>query len=175
MSIIIDTTPSSQTANSYNTVAEISTYAPTTIWSALWQSILDAGDDDATASWLVRGARYLDWMPFPGRKTDVTQPLQWPRIGAYYPDGSLVDIMSIPREVKTAHAHLTLYLASYGDNDPFQVDSKAQIVRKTIGPLTTEYRPSTGPAGYLLLQTIIAPFLAPSGMVLSPGTVRLVR
>lgn len=50
-----------------------------------WTDLEDAVKEQA----LVKATRTIDAVEFPGTRVDADQPLQWPRSGCYYGDGSL--------------------------------------------------------------------------------------
>ncbi len=176
MTLSLITTAGSQDANAYVDLPFIADYAVSTIWSAAWQAIVD--DDVEVASGLVvRATRYFDQLTFPGQMTTRLQALQWPRIGVFLADGSMVDTDVIPVPIQRASAHLVAYLAGvYGVSvDPFMIDPTAKFEAQQIGPINTTYRVSIGPEGNRILDTIIAPMLIPYRMLGPSGVVRLVR
>src|SRR5690606_1217095 len=98
MALVIDATPGSATANSYNTEAAVAAVAEETYPSTWWWGER-AGDDRRRI--MVGATRWLDLLQCVGSKSSTTQALEWPRRGE----------STIPGAVSTAHALLCFYLA----------------------------------------------------------------
>lgn len=172
--ITIDATVGGASANAYGAVADITDYSLTTIWAADWAALEDT--EDAWQSLAVRAARALDTMAFSGYKTDDDQARAFPRTGVSLPSGASLDSTTVPQVVLDAWAHIACYLASVGTTvDPFTMDDTAKLSRLGVGPISMDFRQSTGPDGALFLSTVIRPMLVPYGIVGAAGTVRLVR
>lgn len=172
MAVVLDTTVGGAAANSYDTLAEINTYAETTAWAASWVALADA-DRGVLA---VRATRALDTLRFPGYPTSATQALQFPRADTYHPDGTAWADDAIPAPVKNAQAHIAAYLSSFAATaDPFTVSARATVKRETVDVLTTEYFSDTGTDGALFLATVVAPMLRAQGLLGAAGVARLVR
>lgn len=100
------------TATSYVSVAEMQQY-----WENLGYDFSEL--TDANIQVLLNNAtRVLDnyyfryWV---GSRLTTTQRLEWPRYGAYYVDGQLIDSDTIPIELKDALCELA-YVAHSGIN-----------------------------------------------------------
>jgi hypothetical protein len=166
------TTIGSASANSYNSLTQLDAYAETTEWAADW----DATDDDAKEIFAMRAARALDTLPFLGTVIDIVQALQFPREGITDPTGALYVTTAYPAAIVRAHAHLTVYFSSLEDGaEPFNVDETSKFSSLSVGPVSMDFRPSTGPDGGTFLATVIAPMLRPWKLLGAPGVVRLVR
>jgi hypothetical protein len=166
------TTVGSASANSYNSLTQLDAYAETTEWASDW----DATDDDAKEILAMRAARALDTLPFLGTPVDIVQALQFPRYGVVDPTGARYATDVYPAAIVRAHAHLTVYLSSLEEGaEPFNVDETSKFSSMTVGPVSMDFRPSTGPDGGTFLATVIAPMLRPWKLLGAPGAVRLVR
>lgn len=185
MPLTLDPTVGGASANTYNAVVELDTFALSAAPAdaAAWNAL--ATDDDK-APFAVRAARILDTIPFPGAMASSTQARQWPRngvqmpvvygdlayYGAYYPP----DV--IPPAVKTAHAALTVYLAANATTDPFAGGEAGALSGLKVGPIDLSYRTdaSSAPAaGRDFVQREIMPLLAAGNCVASSREVRLTR
>lgn len=67
-------------------------------WSTTWAG---ATPDNQSRA-LVDGTRYIDSFTWAGTRTSGAQPLDWPRTGVTYADGTAVDPASVPDEVVEA-------------------------------------------------------------------------
>lgn len=166
------TTVGSASANSYNTLTALDTYAETTEWASQWED----ADDDAKEVFAMRAARALDTLPFTGRPVTIVQSLQFPREGVTDPTGAYYANDAYPAAIVRAHAHLTVYFASLEDGaEPFNVDETSKFSSLTVGPISLDFRPSVGPDGGTFLMSVIAPMLRPWGLLGASGAVRLTR
>lgn len=189
MSITIDTTVGGASANSYNTIAQVAAYAETMspADAAAWLAIDDTADDpDQTKSaYLVRAARLLDTIPFPGSLVTMTQALQWPRFGVdvplatgdngYY--GAFYPVDQIPACVLRAHAQLAVFLATQS-SDVFGVGESGLLSALKVGPIDLTFQPTAMNAattGRDYLEREIYPLLRAGNCVGSARSVRLTR
>lgn len=172
MAVTVIETVGGATSNSYNTVAEITTYADETVWLADWT----AKTADEKAQLAARATRALDSMALAGRPASDTQALQFPATGAYKPSGSMWATDAIPVPIKRAHAHIATWLSKFDATaDPFTPSGANNVKRSKLDVIETEYFASAVPEGDTFLGDIIAPQLAPWGLVGAAGTVRLTR
>ncbi len=174
MAVTVVVTVGGASSNSYATAAEIATYAESTVWESEWDG-LTADEQAAMAS---RSARGLDRLSFRGRVADDVQVMQWPRVEAYRPSGSLWSSTAIPKPIKDAQAHIAAWLAFKTVSvDPFLTDPNYNVKRKKLVDVVgeTEYFGSQPTEGERFLSEVIAPLLRPHLLVGAAGSVRLVR
>lgn len=98
-----------------------------------------------------------------GYKVLTTQYLDWPRKLVYLNSETVdssttaLDYTVIPREIKNACVELALKSIT---DTLLLIDTEQQVVKETIGPLSTEYQPYANKyKQYTAIQAIIAPFL----------------
>lgn len=77
-----------------------------------------AGAEDTKLRALVSGTRSIDAQSWKGEKTDPDQPLDFPRTGLTYPDGSEVPSDAYPPEVVEASIELAAMLNNGETIDP---------------------------------------------------------
>lgn len=146
MAVTITATVGSASANSFVTLAEMSTYMEARLNS-------DAFDDAATDSQnraLVEATRWLSALRWGGYRTDSTQALSWPRQWAYDPDNptqTYYDNDVIPQRVKDATMELAFQFLVGGTTDIASLDAEAALKRKKIDVLEWEYDTSQYPQG----------------------------
>lgn len=174
MSVTIITTVGSASANSYNALADITTHAAGTPWSAAWVA---ATNQDVLA---VTAARVLDGLALLGWPVDATQALAFPRYGITHPSGTAYPTDSYPACVTRAHAHLAAWLASLSTTDlaaAFGVDPTAGVSSLSVGSgaVSITFRPQVQAAGRDFLRREVWPILAAGGVLGPVGSVRLVR
>lgn len=128
MPIIIEDGTSPQGANSYATEAQLTTHAA------------DRGVTltAAPSELLIRAMDYAESQPYPGRKTDQDQPLQWPRTGARV-DGYTVPDDTIPSALITAQ--IVTAIAIDQGRDPLAAIEPG-IKREKVDVLEVEYHDS---------------------------------
>ena len=172
MAVTVIETVGGATSNSYNTVAEITTYADETVWLADWT----AKTADEKAQLAARATRALDSMALSGRPASDTQALQFPATGAYKPSGAMWATDAIPVPIKRAHAHLATWLSKFAaTEDPFTPSGANNVKRSKLDVIETEFFLSPQSEGSYFLAHVIAPMLSAHGLTGSAGTVRLVR
>jgi len=128
-------------ANSYVSLADADTYfadRSNSTWAALDNTVKQKGLLDATeyVGSLYRGS----WL---GSLYSTEQGLDWPRVGAYDPEGRPLD--GVPKDLQAAICRLALESATNGDLVTSQ-DRGGQVKREKIGPIETEYADGA-PAG----------------------------
>lgn len=112
-------------ANSYVSVAELEQY--TTDRGIILLS-------DASQS-LLKAMDYLETLSYKGRKTERTQPLQWPRKGVVI-DGYLVRDDEIPQLLKNAQMQLAVSIDQ--GVDPLETQEQS-VVREKVDVIEVEY------------------------------------
>lgn len=142
MIVLEDGSGSNPEANSYNTVANLRTYA------GLRGVTLPTEDSDCEAL-LIKAMDYLEAQRdrYKGNVVSATQPLQWPRDNAYgisFPD-ALYSKTDIPRNLE--YAQLALAIEAI-NNDLMPTilpsDTGAQSSVKIEGAVEVVYRDPTG-------------------------------
>lgn len=160
MTLTLDATVGGASANSYSTLAEITTAAERVLPVPGWAEV------NTTRRTLVAvmATDLLDRMRFIGDRVDETQALEWPRSGVWNKrESALLDEDAIPAEVKLAHARLALWLADQDDTvDPFQAEDGAGVQSVDFGSelsMTFEKGAGSVPAGERFLADVIRPIL----------------
>ena len=167
MAITIIATAGSATANSFITLVEAETYMLGRGNKTLWDAATDAAKDIT----LAEATQEIDLRCFIGRRTDSTQALDWPRQDATNPDDpilSLFDTDVVPTRIKNATAELAFQFHKAGTTDLAAIDAKANVKRKQVDVLETEYfASSTTPSGLARFPRVmgyIRPLLANAGL-----------
>ena len=182
MPLVIDATVGGANSNSYNLASEVDAYAlgmapsDAAVWAAL-------ANDTAKAPFVVRAARVLDTIPFPGAQVSYTQALMWPRWGVEAPVstadlmfyGRFYDPTIIPPAVKKAHSQLSVYLAVNAGTDPFAGGDAGPLTELHVGPVDLKFRDGAQGAGRDYLEREIYPILRAGNCAGSAHTVRLTR
>lgn len=174
MAVVIDATVGGAAANSYSTQLEVDAYAEASSYAAAWAAVLSA----SKSAKIVRAARLLGVLAFPGWRATSTQALPWPRAGVETPAGGAYDTTSIPSAVKAAQAELCGWLAAAdaASSDNPALDPFLGLANLSVGALTItpDVLRRTAPVQDFLAR-VVAPILR-AGNCLSPaGVVRLVR
>lgn len=192
MTLLLDFTIGGASANSYQSLADIDSYAEAmspsdaAAWAAIETDAVDATYTKTTFA--VRATRILDTIPFPGSPVTITQALMWPRYGveapvvssewllygAYYPTDS------IPAPVRKAQAQLAVYLAvqAAAGTDPFGGSEAGVLSALRVGPIGLTFRPdasSSPAAGRDYLEREIYPILVAGNCAGAARGVRLTR
>lgn len=167
MALSIVATAGSATANSFVTLAEAETYMEGRGNKSTWTAAADADKNIA----LVDATRDVDALRFAGLRADSTQALAWPRQYATNPDsptGSWYDTDEVPTRVKNATCELAFQYIKAGTTDVAAIDSKANVKRKKVDVLETEYFSSSdtprGLARYPRIHNWLRPLLTGSGV-----------
>jgi len=170
MPLSVDATVGGAASTSFVTVTEADTYLSFRLNSAAWTGA------DPKCQALVEATRDLSALAWQGYRVDDMQALSWPRANAPNPDGisdACFDTTEIPQRIKDATCELALEFLRAGTTDVAALDSKAGVIEKTVGPLTTRWQAGQRPTGlarYPRVMQLIAPLLG-----IGSGQVRLVR
>ena len=112
-------------ANSYVTAAQLEAYAEA-------RGITFTADPEVLA---IKAMDFIESQRFVGVKTLQSQPLQWPRTGAYI-DGFEVSTTTIPEELK--NAQMATAVAIDTGYDPLAPLERG-VVRQKVGSIEIEY------------------------------------
>jgi hypothetical protein len=146
MAVAIDATVGGASANSFTTLAELTTYMEGRLNSSKFD---DATTDNQNRA-LVEATRYLSVFKWRGHRVDGTQALSWPRQWAYDPDSPIQDYYDttvVPQRVKDATMELAFQFLKQGTTDVAALDAQAGIKRKRIDVIETEYDTVRRPVG----------------------------
>jgi hypothetical protein len=150
-------------ANSYQTVAQLRTYASD-------RGLTVPSSDTACEQLLVKAMDVLE-VEFQGRyagyKMSSSQPLSFPRAGVYI-DSYQVGYDSIPSQLQEAQ----LVLAIEANSNELQPtdDNKGAILQETVGPLTVQYAQrgeTIGPQRFKKAMALIKPLLRSTGFMVT--------
>lgn len=174
MAITIDATVGGASANSFVTLAEMTTYMEGRLNS---DSFDDATTDNQNRA-LAEATRELSAAVWEGYRTDSTQALSWPREWVRDPDepnGNYYDNNVIPTRVKRATYELAFEFLKAGTTDLAALDTSFNVKRTNIaGAIETEYygpgHRIKGLARWPAVMREIAPLLA--GSMLTTAVVR---
>lgn len=172
MTITIIATPGASDANSFVTIEEADAYLATRLNASDWTG---TEPKKKAACEATRELSALGWQSY---RTSSTQALAWPRLNAPNPDGTsaceVFEDTIVPQRIKDATCELALEFLRAGTIDAAALDSKAGIIEKTVGPLTTRYadpsQRAQGLARYPRVMKLIGPLLG-----IAAGQVRLTR
>lgn len=134
MAFVFDSTPKSATANSYVSVSEADDYFAAHLDSNFWPTSLK----DKQAA-LVMATNRIDAENFQGRRTELTQSLQWPR--SWVVARAFIDSNTIPRELKIATFEMALHYLKMKAGE-FTVDENdlETLDKYKIGPLDVQIK-----------------------------------
>lgn len=153
MALIIEDGTNVANADSYVTVAELQAYAIT------YGVTLNAGDEEMN---LLKAMQYMESLDYNGLRSYSDSSLKMPRSGIYI-DGYEVASTSIHKFLKSAQI---LAAVEYNSGNDLLATIDREIIREKIGPLETEYKPSSmSTEYYTAIQAYLAPFLKPSKMM----------
>ena len=107
MAITLVATPGADDANTYCTLAEAEAYHETRLHNDDWVSASSSNKNKALA-WATR--LLDDLIEWNGSKTDVYQPLRFPRYNLVDTDGQILDSSTIPQFLKNATAEYAMHL-----------------------------------------------------------------
>lgn len=140
------------TANSYVSTAEADAYF-TARNSATWSAAATAAKEAALleATSYLQGIYKGTWV---GDLYSTEQALDWPRTGAYDPEGRPLD--GVPQAVKDATCQLALEHVTNGSLQP-SMPRSGRVKRRTIGPITTEFDVGApGGRAFPFIDTLLA-------------------
>ena len=131
MAFVFDSTAKSATANSYVSVSEADDYFAAHLDSNFWPTSLK----DKQAA-LVMATNRIDAETFQGRRTELTQSLQWPRSWVVARDSNI-----IPRELKIATFEMALHYLKMKAGE-FTVDENdlETLDKYKVGPLDVQIK-----------------------------------
>ena len=161
MAVTIIATAGSASANSFTTLAELTTYMEARLNSTLF----DAASTDTKNRALVEATREVSVLNYKGYRAETTQALSWPRWDAPNPDsaqGWLYDTDEIPQRVKDATMELANQFIIAGTTDIASAPTDPNVIEKTIDVITTrwsEYTRTTGVKLYPRVWALLAPLL----------------
>lgn len=123
-------------------VAGANTYALTATIDAYHSNLGNSdwtGTDDEKSTANLRAMRHLESLDYNGTKDEQTNPLEWPRSGAYDRNGFLIDNDVIPQGVINALCEAALIeLTSPGALRP-STSTAGQVKRQKVDVIETEY------------------------------------
>lgn len=140
--IIQETGAGLSNANSYITVAELTTYA-----DERGVTISAAEEEDL----LIQAMDYLESLDYIGYRYTEAQALEWPRAEAVKKKIYWYDVDEIPQELKDAQCEIALAIDA-GNSPLANVDRRT--TREKVGELEIEY--SDGSASAVLVRKINA-------------------
>lgn len=141
MTISLNATVGSASANSFVTEAEADAYLEARPNSGAWTGTTTKQQA------LIQSTRLLSALTWQGTRVDATQALSWPRqwvqdldapVGTTYFATTVV-----PQWLKDATCELALEVLKAGTTDLFALPSTEGVIQKTVGPLTTVYADPT--------------------------------
>jgi hypothetical protein len=150
-------------ANSYNSVADLDTYA------GIRGVDLSSYDTAGKELLLLKAMDYIEAQRsrFQGYKVDEDQPLQWPRYDVWI-DGWLKSHTSIPRELQYAQLNLALEAVSTDLMPTVLPTEKGPVESVKVGSIEVAYSNSSPrhlPA-FAKAEALLAPLYKYNGMVL---------
>lgn len=120
-------------ANTYALTATIDNYH-SLLGNSTWTG-LEADKESAN----LRAMRYLESLDYNGVKDEESNPLEWPRQGAYDRNGFLIDNDVIPQGLINALCEAALVeLTSPGGLRP-STSTQGQVKRQKVDVIETEY------------------------------------
>ncbi len=150
MAFVFDASVGTPTSNSLVSLSDAQDIIDATPNATAWGT-----DTSKQSLWLVSATSMLDVMAYMGQKTLITNARQWPRAGVPDPDysdagshipGAMIggytvylDMYTIPKRMARGCVMLALEIAKAGTSDVWGVDKTANISKKTIDVIATEY------------------------------------
>lgn len=137
MALVVETGAIITGANTYVSLSFADTFCVDlglTSWAALGTSSREAA--------ILRGMAFVETMRFKGVKSDVDQPLKWPRDGVYDEDGFAIEPDAIPEALKKGTAR-----AAYEEGiipGALQGSRETGIKRQKVDVLEIEYFTHSG-------------------------------
>ena len=151
MPLTLDATAGGVASNAFASVADAQAIIDATPNSSAWGS-----DASAQTQALIYATSLLNVIEYQGIKSSFDQALAWPRYGVYDPDygqsrlgpeaytvsgqwGFYLDNTKIPVRMIRACVMLALEILKAGTTNVWDVDKTANIAKKQIDVITTEY------------------------------------
>ncbi|MGL5002056.1 MAG: DnaT-like ssDNA-binding protein [Casimicrobium sp.] len=167
MSLIVEDGTGKEDAESYASVAFATTY-----FSKRGVAAWDDVDDKEVA--LRKATDYMRQVyggRWKGEQVYLRQSLDWPRYGVVL-NGFDLSSSIVPLDVQKACCELALKSES-GELLP---DIEAQVVRETIGPITTEYAPGARQSpSFRVVDGYLNQYLSGGGSFGGFGSMKVVR
>lgn len=133
----LDTTVGGASSNSYNTLVEFDQYLTEHVSGAVALAVTPDAKKEAG---LITAARVFDAMfLWNGAPASTTQRRAFPRVGLLDRNGVALDGLSIPIEVKEAHAELARLMLQSDTTAPSAV-AAAGLTQVTAGPVTLKFK-----------------------------------
>lgn len=146
----LDATIGGASANSYQSVANATTYFANTLFSAQWGAL----SADVKAQALITATQWLETLTYVGKRVTTTQALEWPR-EATSSKGVAADTTEIPKELLVAQAELALALGTTPTaltGDLGSTNTNGATKRQKLDALEVEYFAPWAPDTGALLQ-----------------------
>lgn len=162
MTLIVEDGTGTLASESYVSVAFADTYhinRGNTAWASVSLTNKEAALRRST-DYMVQAYRQL-WK---GYKVLTTQALDWPRTLVYISNEIVnnvtpISLTIVPIEVQKACAELALKAIT----DTLLIDTEQQVVKESIGPITTEYQPYASKyKHYTSVEAMLKPYLKSS-------------
>ena len=169
MALTVVATVGASNANSYNTIAGVTSILEGSLWVSNWNT--SSGTDRAAA--IVEATTYLEAVYTPmGKRVTLTQALSFPRFNLYHHDtGVLYSTTAIPDFILKAHA----YLSDWWLGGNRLEDSGEQIEEVSDGVMRIRFASGAANTRRNIPGHVLA-LLRPYGQVAgSGGTVKLRR
>jgi len=140
--------PGAADANSFVTLEEFDLWLDTRLNAS---SLVTSRSDEDRARALIDATREISAVPdYVGTRATTTQAHSWPRMWAPNPDKpnltQVQDLMllyfdtaEIPKRIKEATFEWAMELLKGGSTDLTSADPKANVTKKVVGPLETDY------------------------------------
>lgn len=177
MTLTLDTSIGTTTANSYCDDTFADSYLAATAYAASWAALTGSGGQQSKYGFLIRATRELDVLPFPSVRTYTDQALSFPRVGIFDDSGGIYDSAKIPLCVQQAVALLAGWLSSRpsGEADPFGNDPNQNVATVKAGPVDVALRDGAPMPGNDFVKRTVWPILARGGVLPPTGRSKLVR
>lgn len=155
--IIIEDGSIVEGANSYVTISGVNDYVDSYGYTTTWSGT-DI-DDTIRKQSLLKAMRYIEGLPFRGKKQTKEQPLEFPRSDIYDDDNYLFDENYIPPKLKSAVCEACILMLPNSDIDLQPIISKDDYTtaEKVSSAVAVYYDTKAG--GYRTRSTIIEDLL----------------
>ena len=178
MAVVLDTTVSGLSANSYVDVAAADAYVNTYVLNETNRDAWLDVDTDDKARLLIQATRQLDWyFKWVGERTLDEQALGWPRYWAYREDLQLPSDQ-VPFEIHHATIEMAMWLREQQDEIP--VDGNYQLNDIAVGPIRINFNEKSGGQAKIYMPDKVAAIVQRYGVAMAPevpmaGQVKSVR